>query len=264
MIAEAHLTLRGRRFSFLDFGGAGTPILALHGHFGRARMFAPLAAALGPGHRLVALDQRGHGLSDRGGSFTREDYIEDAAELLRALGLGAAVVLGHSMGGVNAYQLAARYPELVRALIIEDIGAVVREPEVQHPVLDVSRWPVHAPTREALEAAIEAQGIPDASYFMDSAIEDADGWRLLFDYADMMASQEALLGDFWNDWLASSCPALLLHGQESPLLSASMARTMAERRPRTDWKTFHGCGHWIHDDDPAGFAEAIREFLARI
>ncbi|WP_437930223.1 alpha/beta hydrolase [Sorangium sp. So ce291] len=50
----------------------------------------------------------------------------------------------------------------------------------------------------------------------------------------------------------------------SPLLSASMARTMAERRPRTHWKTFHGCGHWIHDDDPAGFAEAIREFLARI
>ncbi|WP_437758389.1 hypothetical protein [Sorangium sp. So ce1389] len=51
---------------------------------------------------------------------------------------------------------------------------------------------MHASTREALEAAIEAQGIPDASYFMDRATEDADGRRLLLDHADMMASQEAL------------------------------------------------------------------------
>lgn len=239
-------------------------MFALHGHFGRARMFAPLAATLVPEYRVVALDQRAHGLSEHGGDLSRDAYVEDAAEFLRVQGLAPAVILGHSMGGVNAYQLAARYPELVSALIVEDAGAVTCEPEVYHPVLDVSGWPERADSLEELEAAIKAQGIPDAGYFLNNAVEDDDGWRLLFDYDDMMASQQALLGDWWDDWLASSCPALLLHGRDSTVLPTSLARRMAERRPRTCLKEFPECGHWIHDDDPVGVARAIREFLARL
>ncbi|WP_308201299.1 alpha/beta fold hydrolase [Carbonactinospora thermoautotrophica] len=76
---------------------------------------------------MIALDQRGHGYSDRPTDFSREGYIEDAVAVLDRLGLGAVVVLGHSLGGVNAYQLAARHPHLVSALISEDIGAEIND-----------------------------------------------------------------------------------------------------------------------------------------
>jgi pimeloyl-ACP methyl ester carboxylesterase len=104
--------------------GAGQPLLALHGHLGRGRVWAPLAEAL-PGWRVVAPDQRGHGRAELADDYSRAAYVGDAAAVIEELGLAPAVVLGHSLGGVNAYQLAAWRPELVRAVIVEDAPAAM-------------------------------------------------------------------------------------------------------------------------------------------
>ncbi|WP_279433619.1 alpha/beta hydrolase [Actinomadura sp. KC345] len=262
---ERFAAVRGLRLAWLDGGPeGGTPILALHGHFGRARCFAPLAAALAPGHRVIALEQRGHGHSDRGDGYGPDAYVADAAEFLRGLGLGPVIVLGHSMGGVVAFRLAARHPELVRALVVEEGGAYNRPPEIPHPVLDVRGWPRRSATLGELRRDIEARGIPDAGYFLESAVEHADGWGLLFDHDDMVASQRALVGDWWADWLGSTCPALLVHGLDSFVLPTAMAGEMAARRPGTVLRELAGCGHWAHDDDPAAFTRAVRDFLATL
>ncbi|MFB7755650.1 alpha/beta fold hydrolase, partial [Streptomyces sp. NPDC056121] len=110
----------GRKLSYLDFGGPGTPLLALHGHYNEASAFVPMAEALAPRWRVIALDQRGHGESDRAQRYERDDYVADVAAFHRRLGIGPVAVLGHSLGGVNAYQYAARQPDRVRALIVED------------------------------------------------------------------------------------------------------------------------------------------------
>ncbi|MFC7330973.1 alpha/beta fold hydrolase [Marinactinospora rubrisoli] len=260
---ERFVTLRGRRFGYLDFGGDGPAVLALHGHFGRGRIFAGLADALRGRYRVIALDQRAHGTSDNGGDVRPEEYVADAAEFVQALGLAPVAVVGHSMGGAVGYLLAARHPELVHALAVVDMGAVTGEPEVAHPVLDVTGWPRRAPSRAALAAGIEAAGIPDPGYFMDSAVEFADGWGLLFDHGDMMRSQRALLGDYWAEWASGRQPALLLRGAASTILSASMARRMAGRRPGCELVEFPGCGHWLYADDPDAFARAVGGFLDR-
>ncbi|MEV7013393.1 alpha/beta hydrolase [Streptosporangium sp. NPDC051022] len=262
--AERYALVNGRRLAYVDLGGDGIPVLAVIGHFGRARMFAPLAAALAPAYRVISLEQRGHGHSDTDGDFSRDAYVADAAAFVRHLGFGPVVALGHSMGGVTAYQLAARHPDLVRALIVEEGGAYNRQPEISHPVLDVRGWPRRTVTLGELRRQVEAHGIPDASYFLESAVEHPDGWGFLFDHADMMNSQQALVGDWWPDWLGSSCPALLLHGADSLILPATMVRQMAERRPNTVLRELPGCGHWAHDDDPDGFAAAVRDFLDRL
>jgi pimeloyl-ACP methyl ester carboxylesterase len=248
----------------VDFGGSGTTMLALHGSFGRASVFAPLAERLTTRVRLVAFDQRGHGMADHGGPFTREEFIADAAAVIDALGLGPVPLLGHSLGGITAYQLAARYPELVRALVIEDIGALILKPEVEHPLLDVRGWPTRAPSLAALAEAIKARGVPDPSYFLQSAVTDGDGCRLLFDPDEMMDVQRHGLGDWWPDWLGSRCPTLLLRGGHSMLLPRGLAADMVRRRPHTTLVEFPAAGHWIHDDDPDGCANAILTFLASL
>ncbi|MEU7164395.1 alpha/beta hydrolase [Streptomyces morookaense] len=263
MPMESFIQLHGRRFAYLDFGGPGPVLLALHGHFGRGRIFAPLASALAGRCRVVALDQRGHGLSDNGGDITPDAYVADAAAFLRVLDLAPAVVLGHSMGGAIAFLLARRHPELVSALVIADMTVLNQEPETR-PVLDVTGWPRRSSSRRALKDAIEAQGIPDASYFLDSAARFDDGWGLLFDTDDMMASQHALTGDFSAQWAASAQPALLLRGGDSFILTAATAQRMAAERPNTQLVEMPGCGHWLHADAPDVFAAEVGSFLDRI
>jgi esterase len=125
--------------------GTGPALLALHGHFGSGLLWAPLADAL-PDWHIVAPDQRGHGRTGPAGDYSREAYVADAAQLIETLGLAPAVVLGHSLGGVNAYQLAAWRPELVRAVIVEDAPA-------QMPIRpDIEGAPPHINTSRRLLA----------------------------------------------------------------------------------------------------------------
>ncbi|WP_327669215.1 MULTISPECIES: alpha/beta hydrolase [unclassified Streptomyces] len=251
---RAATMVAGRRLSFLDFGGPGRPLLALHGHFGEGRTFTRLARELGDSWRVVALDQRGHGYSDRPADFSRTGYVEDAATVLEHLEIDNAVVLGHSLGGVNAYQLAARRPELVDALIVVDIGA-----EVDDELSFSLGWPHRAPTRAKL---LEELG-PSASFLTDAVREHTDGWGLAFDPKDMNASQQHLNGDHWDDWLAGNCPALLIRGDRSMVLSAEHAKDMADRRPCTQLVELPA-GHTVHETVPAEFAAAVRGFLSAL
>ncbi|MEU5437259.1 alpha/beta hydrolase [Streptomyces sp. NPDC020719] len=245
------MTVDGRCLSYLDFGGPGRPLLALHGHFNEGRTFAKLARALAPDWRVVAPDQRGHGFSDRAPDFSREGYVHDAAVLIAHLGLSQAVVLGHSLGGVNAYQLAARYPGMVSALIIEDIGA-----EIDDDLSFCLAWPHRAPTRTAL---VEQLG-GSARYLSDAIREYADGWGLAFRPQDMVTSVGQVNGNHREDQLATDCPALLIHGTRSGTLTEDHARAMATRRPNTLLAEL-ATGHTVHETDPAGFAATVRAFL---
>lgn len=251
------VVVRGRTLHLIDFGGGGPPVLALHGHFGRARSWSGIARELAGRYRVIALEQRAHGRSDRG-PVAPDEYRDDVGAVLAEL--GSMPVVGHSMGGIVAFRAAARYPGAVTAVVVIDSPVRNEPPEVAHPVLDVTGWPRRASSVAELRAGIEAHGIPDAGYFLESAVEHPDGWGLLFEAEDMMASQRALVGDWWPDWLSSTCPALLVHGADSFLLPTSMARAMTDRRSGAVLRVFPG-GHWVHDEHPGPVAAAIAEFL---
>ncbi|MFF3679294.1 alpha/beta fold hydrolase [Streptomyces sp. NPDC002120] len=244
----------GRRLVYTDFGGPGAPLLALHGHFQDGPAFGDLAREVGPAWRVIALDQRGHGESDRAAEYTRDGYVADAAALLEHLGLGPAVVLGHSLGGVNAYQLAARRPELVRALVVEDIGAVV-----DGDLSFARAWPRRAATREGFLAGLGSS----APHLEGSVREYADGWGTAFEVEDMVESQRALNGDHWGDWLGVRQPTLLVRGDRSGVLSAEHAREMTVRRAGVRMVELPA-GHAVRVGDPEGYFAAVRGFLARV
>ncbi len=245
----------GLEFSYLDSGGCGDALLALHAHWMEAATYSPLAVALAPEWRLVALDQRGHGYSNHAASYTRNDYIEDLSALFRHLGLNRAVLLGNSLGGVNAYQFAARYPSMVRGLIIEDIGT-----EISVDVEFILNWGGTCRTSDELEEKIGARLLP---YLRESFRETSEGWRLAFDPYELQESQRQLNGDHWRDWLASDCPALVIGGRESRVTARTHLESLARRRRNTELKIVPG-GHVVHQDCPDSFADAVREFLRNL
>jgi esterase len=245
----------GLALSFLDDGSKGHPLIALHSHWMEGLTYAPLAHALAPHWRVIAPDQRGHGHSDHAPSYTRDDYLGDLSALYTHLGLEQAVVLGNSLGGANAYQFAARHPERVRAMVIEDIGVVIAD-----DANFVLAWTGIFPTREALEHRIGPRMAP---YLRESFRHTPEGWRLAFDPKDMVLSQSALNGDHWSDWLASFCPALLIHGKKSPITKLDQLEQMAARRPNTRLQSLNG-GHVLHVDNPTGYIAIVREFLGEL
>jgi 3-oxoadipate enol-lactonase len=114
-----HLAGRGRTLVY-DTGGPGRPVLLLHGWTSTAALnWYATFPALAVSHRVVALDQRGHGQGIRSRTpFRLEDCADDAAALVEHLGAGPATVVGYSMGGPVAQLMWRRHPELVDGLVL--------------------------------------------------------------------------------------------------------------------------------------------------
>ncbi|MEW1639694.1 alpha/beta hydrolase [Streptomyces sp. NPDC093801] len=257
---RATLDVDGRALSYLDFGGAGRPLVALHGHLSEGASFTALAAALGPEWRVIAPDQRGHGDSDRAPEYTRAGYLADLLALLDHLGIDRAVFLGHSLGAVNAYHLAAERPELVEALIDVDTAAELPDRGAS-PLAFVLGFPYTAPTREELAAACGPLGAVLGPALRP--LPDGSGWRLPFHPRDTVDSETLVHGDHWKQWLATDCPALLIHGLRSQVLPAGQAEAMVARRPGTSYRPLD-TDHFVQQADPEGFADAVRTFLATV
>jgi pimeloyl-ACP methyl ester carboxylesterase len=109
--------------------GSGRPLVFIHGWCCDRTYFAPQVAYFaGLGHAVLALDLRGHGESDAPeGPYSMQVLADDVAWMCRALGVGDAVVVGHSMGGIVAFDLAVRYPELAAGVVM--IDSAVTRPE---------------------------------------------------------------------------------------------------------------------------------------
>ncbi|MFD9301565.1 alpha/beta fold hydrolase [Streptomyces sp. NPDC060048] len=259
------LKIDDRTLSYLDFGGPGRPLLALHGGLSEGAHFIGLATALGDAWRVVAPDQRGHGDSDPAPEYGREGYVRDAAALLEHLAPGGPVpVLGFSLGGINAYHLAAARPDLVGALV--NVDAPVESPP--QALASPGPWdflhglPYTAPTREELLAALGPTLGPAYAQSL-RPLPGGHGWRLPFDPQATLATLAAGEGSRWDVWLASDCPALLIHGLRSEVLPREQAEAMVARRPGTSYAALD-TEHFVPSQDPEGFARAVRAFLTTL
>ncbi|MCP2339249.1 alpha/beta fold hydrolase [Actinomadura rupiterrae] len=249
----------GRRLSYLDFGGPGRPLLALHGHLYEADTWTPLAQALAPQWRIIAPDQRGHGDSDRAASYTRDDYVNDAIAVLDHLGIQQAVTLGHSGGGITAFQIAARHPDRVTAIVNIE-GPVCDLDDGPSALSFVLGMPYTAPDRQTLLDAIG----PLAPILGDKLRPTpGGGWRLPFHPQDTITSEQATHGDHWADWTATTCPALFVLANNSQVLTPEQGKDYVTGRPNTDLAELDG-DHFAYATDPQGFATAVKGFLASL
>jgi pimeloyl-ACP methyl ester carboxylesterase len=201
-----------------DFGGAGPEVLLLHGLAGHADEWAQTASWLTGRCRVVALDARGHGHSERLPSdVSRDALVADAAFVVERLGLRPAVVVGQSLGGLTALSLAARRPELVRGLVLVEASPDGGGPEVEDAVsaftAALREWPVPFASRAEAEAFFtERFGGRLAGEAWASGLERReDGWWPRFDLAVMARMLRAAIAEpSWDEWERVACPTLVV------------------------------------------------------
>jgi pimeloyl-ACP methyl ester carboxylesterase len=218
--------------------------MLLHGLMGRASTWWVAAGWLARHGRVVGLDARGHGRSGARGPWSTERMASDVLDVLADL--GPAVVIGHSMGGLHGLVAAARCPELVRALVVEDMGVDFRG----HSAADALAWFTTLPQPfPALAAVRRAFGYPRAEFgeYMTECVEErADGYHLIarVEHTTAIAAEWAEC-DHWAAVASVGCPALLVEAEESVVPEGQMAR-MAARMSRATHVRVPGAGHLVH------------------
>ncbi|HEX6681262.1 MAG TPA: alpha/beta hydrolase [Candidatus Limnocylindrales bacterium] len=221
--------VNGVRLAYRVWGEKDAPaVVLLHGIGGGGPGdWDTVAQSLADRWRVFALDLRGHGRSDRSDDYSIDSLVADVHEVFGVLGLGQATVVGHSLGGVVAYLFAARYPQLVTALVVEDAGLL-------YP-----RAPV-APQRP--------EGV------------------LPFDWAAVLALRGQIdePDPRWRDQARSvTVPTLLVWGGQASHMRRETIAELAQALPRVELITIDA-GHMVHEQRPAEFVEAVREFLGEL
>lgn len=251
----------GVRLVARDFGGSGPPAVLLHGLAGHAGEWDATAGWMRAERRVIALDQRGHGASERRpADVSRAAYVADVVTVIGELDLAEVVVVGQSLGGHTAMLVAAAHPDLVRALVMVEAGPGGTGPDTPR---DIERWLASWPVPFASRAAAAEflGGGPVGAGWADGLEERPDGWWPRFEPGLMVRSLlETSRRSFWQEWGRVRCPTLVVVA-ESGIIPAEEAREMTRTRPGTVMVTVPDAGHDVHLERPEMVRTAIDDFL---
>ncbi len=247
--------------------GEGPLMLFCHGITANSAVFGKLTDELSGRFRTIAIDQRGHGRSDKPDTgYQANDFADDLAALIRTLDDGPAIIVGHSLGSRNGVTVAARYPELVRSVVAIDFTPYI-EPEV----LDTLESRVNAgdqlfsdlPQVEAYLAArypkipMDAIKVRAASGY--HGVEG--GLRPLASPAAMAQTITGLRADLIPAFRDVARPVLIVRGAESKLVSEAALAKTSSLRPDLPVVVVPGADHYVHEEQPEIVLRAITNFV---
>jgi esterase len=270
---SCNIVLRRQRFHFLEWGEpAAPPVVLLHGGHQSAHSWDLVSLHLARNHRVLALDQRGHGDSEwaRDVEYTNHAMALDALAFLDAMGLGRPVLIGHSMGGRNSLILTKHNPSRLRALVIVDVGPEVSDrgraaiagfvqenqefEDLEHFVANVREYDPYRP-REHIERTVKYNMLQRADGKFVSKC-DSNPRRL-----GIVRGQGPLENVTLEDAAAFDLPVLLIRGERSNILAPDAAERFRDALPRGQLVTVANCGHNVHGQNTLGFITALGEFL---
>lgn len=241
-----------------------TPLLIVHGLFGSARNWGVIARRLAEDRLVVTLDMRNHGESGWTDSHGYPDLAADLAGAIRATG-APMDVLGHSMGGKAAMQLALTVGALVRRLVVADIAPVAYGHSQNHLVaamrgLDLTGVTTRGEADRRLAPAVADEGI--RAFLLQSLDLKATPprWRLNLDLLE--AEMERITG--WPETQGRfDGPTLFLSGGLSDYVRPEHRDAIRALFPNAKFARIPGTGHWLHAERPREFEAAVRAFLAQ-
>jgi len=251
---------RARPLLAHDDAGDGPAVVLIHGHPFDRTMWAGTVAALRGEFRVIAPDLRGYGATPAVARVTMRELADDVEALLDALGVERAAVVGLSMGGLIAMELATANPARWTKL---GLVATTAEPvddderDARHALADRIAAEGMAPQVDAMLPQLFAPGAPEAAVAPIEATMRA---------TDPVGAAAALRGraarpDYRPGLRALRMPAFVCTGTEDPYSTASVTRTILDCVPHATHVSLAGVGHLPNLEAPAAFDAALAGFL---
>ena len=274
VLPDEHDVLVGRiRMHYLDWGVTGRPpVLFLHGGGLNAHTWDLVCASLRGERHCFALDQRGHGESEWSPTmdYATESHVGDLDAFVERLGLSRFVLVGMSLGGVNALAWAARHSRRLAGLVVVDVGPEIRTDGVRKIQAFTSEATPLASVDEFIERAMSFNPRRNRELLRRSLLHNLrqmpDGrWMWKYDQRHRgkvdpgaYARRRELL---WAAVDAVECPTLVVRGAESDVFHDEDAEKMVARFRQGRWVKVPGAGHTVQGDNPGGLLRELRPFL---
>jgi len=265
-------------------GDAGPRVVFVHGLFGQGKNWTSIAKGLAGGHRVTLVDLPNHGHSPW---TDRADYRDMTELLATELSLfdEPVTLVGHSMGGKVAMQLALRRPELLRALVVVDVAPVeypLRGGRTDDPDeeatpfaafiaamrgVDLDALQSRQQADEALQAAVPSRMV--RGFLLQSLVREGlgsdGGWRWRVNLEALERDLDRLRGfPEPPPGARFDGPVLWIAGADSTYVLAEDRARMDELFPSTRLVRIKNAGHWVHSQQPEIFLETLRRFLAAV
>ena len=263
------------RFHFLDWGNRHLPtIVFLHGGALNAHTWDLCCLALRDDYHCVALDQRGHGDTDwaHDADYSIGASLADTKGFVDHLGLDKFILVGMSLGAINALAFAIAHPERLSHLVIIDAGPEMRRPGSSR-IRDFVNEVQEAVTVEAIiEKALKFNPRRDPKILRRSLMhnlrQQPDGsWRWKYDTRrfqrldqEAHRAERAKLADGLS---RIACPSLVVRGGESDVFHEEDAERLVARLPNGRGVTIPRAGHTVQGDNPKDLVAELRRFLAK-
>ena len=252
---------------FFQKMGEGSPIVILHGLFGSSDNWLTIGKKLLPNYSVYLMDLRNHGKSPHHPQIDFQVMADDIQEFITAQNIAPAVVIGHSMGGKVAMNLALEYPQLVEKLVVVDVAPKAYPTHYFEKIirsiqdLDVSSLKSRKQADEKLTPAIPnklIRGFLLKNLYHTEA--DTYQWRI---------NIEALANNIEN--ISGNIPSvkqyhqatLFIRGGKSNYICDEIYGAIMEKFPSSEIVTIPSAGHWIHSDSPAEFMATLQNFFGR-
>ncbi|MFH8469530.1 alpha/beta fold hydrolase [Streptomyces sp. NPDC017991] len=271
-----HRVVHGYRRAY-RMAGEGPALVLIHGIGDSSATWAGIVPGLARTHTVIAPDLLGHGASDKPrADYSVAAYANGLRDLLAALGVERATLVGHSFGGGVAMQFAYQYPERTERLILVGAGGVGRE---VNPVLRAVSLPGAQLALSALRlpgAAFQARLFTHLMRLLDTDLgQDAPELLTLVDALPDATSRSAFIRTLRAvvDWrgqvvtmldrcyLTEGMPTLLVWGDRDGVVPVRHAHGAHEAMPGSRLEIFEGAGHFPFHAEPARFLALVQEFV---
>jgi pimeloyl-ACP methyl ester carboxylesterase len=241
----------------------GVPVIMLHGFTDSWRSFERVLPYLPDSLNAFAITQRGHGDSEHPEQgYEVRDFVADVAAFMDALGIGQAIVVGHSMGSIVAQRFALDYPDRALGLVLlGTFVSIVANPATAEFAAVVATLEDPIETEFARDFQVATVALPVPAVLIDTAVEEsmkvpARVWRDAF--AGMMQEDFAVeLGNI-------SAPTLVIYGDQDAFCLRSDQDAIVAGYPDAELLVYQGYGHAMHWEDPARVAADLVVFVRRL
>ena len=250
--------------NFKSFG-QGFPIIILHGLFGMLDNWQTIAKKLATKHTVYIVDQRNHGRSPHLPEFNYQVLADDLQAFMESNWIYEAHIIGHSMGGKTAMQLALSYPEMVKKLVVVDIAP--KKYQAGHQAIFEALQSLDLATiSNRKEAATHlAATIPDAGtqqFLLKNLSRNTNGqyeWKMnlpiIAKYYERILDTVQIEEPFQH-------PTLFIKGGQSNYIQEEDTSAIESFFPLAKIETIPSAGHWVHAAAPKELLDLINTFLA--